>query len=184
MKRLLRLLMFSWTALVAALVFADIGGPVRIGLTVAWLAIAPGLAVITLLGFSGVLTRFLLTVPLSLCLAAVVSAVLIYSGLSSWELGMSVLVSLTIAALVVELAPPQVDLSIRETRITHLRGKLADPSRQAQLVASLQDGATLSEAADSAGISVSTLKRGMRRSDVLRRAVEVASPIGPEEGDL
>ena len=73
---------------------------------------------------------------------------------------------------------------MHETAITHLRGKLADPSRQAQLVASLQDGATLSEAADAAGISVSTLQRGMRRSDVLRRAVEVASPVGLEEGDL
>lgn len=180
-KRLFRLLLFGWTAVVAGLVFADIGGPVRIGLTVAWLALAPGLAVTGWLGFSGFITRLFLSIPFSLCLAAVVSGVLVYAGLPSWDLGMSILVSATLAVLIVDLAPPQVELSMHETANPHLRGKLADPSRQAQLVASLQDGATLAEAADEAGISVSTLQRGMRRSDVLRRAVDVAGDTGVDE---
>jgi hypothetical protein len=183
-KRVFRLLMFGWTALVAGLVFSEFGGPIQIGLTVAWLALAPGLAIIALLGFSGLLTRLLLSIPLSLCLAAVVSALLVYAGIASWELGMSILVSGTVAALIIDLAPPQVELPIHETTTTHLRGKLAEPSRQAQLVTSLQDGATLAEAADEAGVSVSTLQRGMRRSAVLRRAVEVASTTGLDELDL
>jgi hypothetical protein len=182
-RRLLRLLMFGWTAVVLGMVFADFGGPIRIGLTVAWLALAPGLAITALFGFSGVLTRLFLSVPLSLCLAAVVSALLVYAGVPSWELGMSILVSVTVSALIIELAPPQVDLSMHETGTTHLSGKLAEPSRQAQLVTSLQDGASLTEAADEAGVSVSTLQRGMRRSDVLRRAVEVATATGLQEPD-
>ncbi len=183
-RRLFRALMFGWTAAVAVLVFADVAGPVRIGLTVTWLAVAPGLAIVALFGFRGVLTRLLLAIPLSLCLAAVVSAVLVYAGMPSWELGMSILVSGTLAALIAELAPPQVDLAMHETGTTHLSGKLAEPSRQAQLVASLQDGATLAEAADEAGVSASTLHRGMRRSIVLRRAVQVASATGLEEPAL
>ena len=184
MRRLFRLLMFGWTAVVAALVFVDFAGPVRIGLTVAWLALAPGLAITALLGFNGLLTRLFLSVPLSLCLAAVVSALLVYGGFPSWELGMSILLSVTMAALIIDLAPPQVELSMHETATTHLSGKLSEPSRQAQLVTSLQDGATLAEAADEAGVSVSTLQRGMRRSEVLRRAVEVAGATGLEEPEV
>ena len=54
-------------------------------------------------------------------------------------------------------------------------GKLDDETRQARLVEELLAGGTLAEAAEAAGVSMRTLQRSLRRSDALRRAVEVAS---------
>jgi hypothetical protein len=183
MRRLELLLLFGWTAVSAGLVFGDVEGPLRTWLALTWVSLVPGLALTGLIGVSGILLRLFMAVPVSLAMAAIVSGVLVYAGLPSWELGMSILVSLCIAMLILDLAPPRLAFNLAPGSTAEVRGKLADGHRQARLLDSLLAGATMAEAAEAAGISLSTLQRGLRQSDALRRAVEVAERTGYEDGD-
>jgi hypothetical protein len=178
MRRLELVFLFAWTAVTAGFVFADVPGGLRTALSLTWLSLAPGLAFTRLIGLSGLTIRLVIAIPVSLALAAIVSAVLVYARLPSWELGMSVLVSICVAILIAHLAPPRLATSLLSGPPDGISGKLSEEGRQARLVDSLLGGATLHEAANAAGISFSTLQRAMRRSDQLRRAVDVASRTG------
>jgi hypothetical protein len=184
MRRLELLLLFTWTAVAAGFAFADVQGGMRTFLTLTWLAVAPGLAFTRLMGLTELTTRLVIAIPLSLALAAVVSGVLVYAGLPSWELGMSILVTICVALLIAELAPPRLAIGLPVAQADGLSGKLADEARQARLMDALLGGATLSEAAKAAGISMSTLQRALRRSDTLRRAIDVAGRTGYRDAQL
>jgi hypothetical protein len=167
-------LLLAWTMITAALVFGDAEGLLRTTVALTWVAIAPGLALGRLAGFDLVM-RLVTAVPVSLCLAAAVSAALIYAGLHSWEVATTVLISITVGAVILRLAPPRVRVRLGSSSSDNLRGKLAEEPRQARLVESLQEGGSLVDAAEAAGVSMSTLRKQLRASDALRRAVEVAS---------
>lgn len=180
MRRLELFFLFGWTAVTAGFAFADAQGAVRALLSLTWLAIAPGLAFTRLIGLTELITRLVVAIPLSLALAAVVSGVLVYAGLPSWELGLSILVCICVAFLIAELAPPRLAIGLPVVG-AGLSGKLADEARQARLMDALLGGATLSEAASAAGVSMSTLQRALRRSETLRRAVDVAGRTGYQD---
>lgn len=167
-------LLLAWTMVTAAMVFGDAEGPVRTAVALTWLSFAPGLALGRLTGFD-LPMRLLTAVPVSLCLAAAVSAALIYAGLPSWEVATTVLISITVGAVILTLAPLRARADLQSPAADDLRGKLAEEPRQARLVETLLDGGTLTEAAQAAGVSMSTLRARLRASEALRRAVEVAS---------
>jgi hypothetical protein len=173
MSRFEPTLLLAWTMLTAALVFGEIGGPVRVAFALTFLGVAPGLAVTRLCGFTDLETRLLVAVPVSLAVTAIVSGVLVYVGLPSWDLGLSIMISLTVAAVIADLARPE--LGLGRVHELQLPGKLDDETRQARMVDALQAGGSLSDAAEAAGVSRSTLYRSLRRSEALRRAVEIAS---------
>ena len=175
MSRLEAPLMLAATMVTAALVFGDVHGPARTTVALLWLSLAPGLAFTQLAGFREMGIRLVLAVPFSLALAAVTSGVLVYAGIPSWELGMSVLLSLTVAAVILHLAPPRLNVRLGWEAATDVRGKLAEEPRQARMVEALLAGGTLADAAEAAGVSLVTLRRRLRSSEALRRAVEVAS---------
>ena len=175
MRRLEPPLLLAWRLVTAALVFGEVQGPLRTTVALTWLSLAPGLAFAMLTGLTGLVSRILLGVPVSLCLVAVVSGVLVYAGIPSWELGMSVLLSLTVAAVILHLAPPRLNVRLGWEAATDVRGKLAEEPRQARMVEALLAGGTLADAAEAAGVSLVTLRRRLRSSEALRRAVEVAS---------
>jgi hypothetical protein len=122
----------------------------------------------------GTRAQLLLAVPASLSLAAIVSGILVYAGAYSWQLGFVVLVALVVTCTTLSVAPLRA-LSRAPLGPANLTGKLADEERQATLLHSLQRGATLNQAAEAAGISPATLRRRLRSSEVLRRAVELSS---------
>lgn len=166
-------ILLLWSMLTAALVFGDISGPLRTVVALGFLASVPGLAVTRLFGANDVEFRALTAIPISLAIEAVVSGALVYAGLPSWDLGMSIVLSLTIGVVIIGLVRPTLEL--RPTPDSRIPGKLGDGARQARLVDALLDGGSLAEAAGAAGVSPSTLYRTLRRSEVLRRAVDVAS---------
>jgi hypothetical protein len=165
-------LLLAWTMLTAALCFGDFDNVVRIGLAISFVGAVPGLALGRLFGLDREM-RWLTAIPLSLAVDAIVSGALVYLGVASWDLALSILISLAVAALIVDISPPELDLG----RMLDLPvpGKLDDEARQARLVEELLAGGSLAEAAEAAGVSVRTLQRSLRRSAALRRAVEVAS---------
>jgi len=166
-------LLLTWTMLTAALVFGELGGPVRVIFALTFLGAVPGLAVTRLVGFSDLEARLLVAVPLSLSISAIVSGALVYLGVPSWDLGLSILISLTVAAVIADLA--RLELGLGRVDDLQLPGKLDDEARQARLVDALQAGGSLADAAEAAGVSRSTVYRSLRRSAALRRAVDVAS---------
>jgi hypothetical protein len=129
------------------------------------------LAVIRLAHLPGLGMRVFLAVPVSLCLAALVSGVLVYAGVPSWNLGLSILISVTVAAVIVDIAEPVFpELLAEETGPRRLDSE----ERQALLIGSLLSGASIQEAARAAHVSLSTVYRESHRSDRLRRAMDLA----------
>jgi hypothetical protein len=175
MRRFEPALLLTWTMLTAAVCFGDLDSPVRVAFAVSFLGAVPGLALGRLFGLSGE-ARWLMTVPLSLALGAVVSGLLVYVGYPSWNLALSILISISVAALIVDISQPELDLE--RTLEFPVPGKLDDETRQVRLVEALLAGGSMAEAAEAAGVSVRTLQRSLRRSDALRRAIEVASHGG------
>jgi hypothetical protein len=161
-----------WSMIAAALAFGDVEHPIRSALVLGFLAFVPGWALVRLLGFEDYMSRLLLALPTSLGLAAVVSAALVYAGLTSWDLALSVLIAVAVGAVSLDLAHPRI-LAPRASRSS--KRKLDDENRQAALIRTLMDGGTLIEAADAAGVSMATLQRALRSSDQLRLAASVAS---------
>ena len=165
-------LLLLWTMITAALAFSDLQSPIRSAFALTFLAFVPGLALLRLVGFEDYTVRLLLALPTSLALAAIVSATLVYSGLPSWDLGLSVLVAIAVGAVALDLAHPVI-LGSRTAPVP--KRKLDDESRQAALIRALMDGGTLKQAADAAGVSMATLQRALRASNRLRSAASVAS---------
>jgi hypothetical protein len=163
--------LLAWTMITAALSFGDVQHPMRGAFALVFLALVPGLTITRVLGFKPA-DRLLLALPVSVSLAAVISAVLVYSAYPSWDLGLSMLMALTVGAVALDLARGAVP---SEEPARPPRVKLEDESRQARLIESLGQGKTLSEAAEAAGVTVVTLQRTMRRSDRLRMAVSVVT---------
>jgi hypothetical protein len=168
-------LLLAWSMVTAALVFGDIGSPVRTALAFGWLMLVPGLTLTRLIEVRELPIRLVIAVPLSLALDAAVSGVLVYAGLPSWEVGMSILISISVAAVILDLAPPRPGLRLVWNPAGDLRGKLAEESRQARMVEALLAGGTLGDAAEAAGVSIATLRRRLGTSEALRRAAEVAA---------
>lgn len=173
MRRLEPTLLLAWTMFTSAFVFGDFSGPFRVVFALVFLGVVPGLAFARLVRFTDPEVRLLTAIPLSLAFDAIVSGALVYFGVPSWDLGLSILVSLVVAALVIDLARPEIGLGpVPQLQVP---GKLDDEARQARLVDVLLAGGTLADGAAAAGVSRSTLTRALRRSEALRRAVEVAS---------
>jgi hypothetical protein len=130
------------------------------------------LAILRLLGFESHVSRLLLALPTSLSLAALVSAILVYSGLPAWSLGLSALLAMTVGAIALDLARGPIT---SEDRPRTARTKLEDEARQVALIDTFMEGGTLADAAEAAGVSLTTLHRALQSSERLRRAVSVAS---------
>lgn len=156
----------------AVLVFGDVHHPVRATVSLIFVAFVPGLAILRLIGLRDLEMTILLAIPLSLSLDAAMSAVLVYAGLSAWNLGLSILLSVTVGAVILDVARPRV-AAVRSPR--HVGGKLEDEVRQAEVVRALLDGGSLADAAEAARVDVTTLQRAIRRSPAFRSAVAVAS---------
>lgn len=172
MSRYEPVVLLTWSMLTAALVFGDFTGPFRTVLAISFLAFAPGLALLRVLGLADWLGRALLALPLSLALEAALSGMLVYAGAPSWDLALTFMLAITIGAVIVEIARPA--LSFTRSHAT-VPGKLDDEDRQAQLVTEIMTGGSLNDAAVASGVSRQTLVRALNRSEALRRAVEVAS---------
>ena len=87
--------------------------------------------------------------PLSLSIAALVGGILVYSGFPSWDLALTLLISLTVAGVIVDLVRPRVVMiPMPDLRVP---GKLNDEDRQARLMQSLLEGGSLDDAAAAAG---------------------------------
>jgi hypothetical protein len=170
MLRLEPALLIAWTMATAAMSFSGVQHPLRTLFALAFLAFVPGLAVIRLARLDGHGVRLLLAVPTSLAITAFVSAVLVYAGAPSWDLGLAGLMALTLGAIALDLARPSF---ARERPVP--RRKLDDESRQAALIHALVDGGSLSDAAAAAGVSAATLQRALERSNRLRLAVLAAT---------
>jgi hypothetical protein len=164
-------ILLAWSMVTAALSLGDVQHPIRSTFTLVFLGVIPGLAITRVLRLR-LADRFLLAVPISLSLAALTSAVLVYSGYPSWDLGLSLLLAAAIGAITLDLARASITA---DRAVQTSRTNLDDETRQAQLIASLMKGGTLAEAAEAAGVSNATLQRALRRSDRLRMAVSVAS---------
>jgi transposase-like protein len=159
------------TMFTAALVFGDFETPVRTVFALVFLTLVPGLALMRLAHLPGLGMRIFLAVPVSLCLAALVSGVLVYAGVPSWDLGVSILISVTVAAVIVDIAEPIIPEFLAEE--TGPR-RLDSEERQALLMRSLLGGASIQEAAHAAQVSPATVHREIRRSERLRRAIDLA----------
>lgn len=179
MSRFEPLLLLVWTAVAAGLVFGGFEGPVRIGVSLAFLAMAPGWAVLRMARIGDITARLLLVVPLSLGIDAITAGVLVYAGVPSWDLGLTIIASVVIAAVILDLVRPHIVLPTERDWGT--TGKLSDEQRQARVLDALLAGHSLADAADAAGISRTTLVRAMSRSDALRRSVEIASGQPPPD---
>ena len=95
------------------------------------------------------------------------------SGVPSWNLALTILISLSVAGVIVDLVRPRlVVLPMPDLRVP---GKLNDEERQARLMQTLLEGGSLDDAAAAAGVSRATLMRSMKRSPALRRAMDIAS---------
>jgi hypothetical protein len=170
----------TMTMFTAALVFGNFETPVRTVFALVFLTVVPGLAVIRLAHLPGLGMRVFLAVPVSLCLAALVSGVLVYASVPSWNLGLSILISVTVAAVIVDIAEPVIpELLAEETGPRRLDSE----ERQALLIGSLLSGASIQEAARAAHVSLSTVYRESHRSDRLRRAMDLARR-GPLDVDV
>ena len=163
----------------AALAFSNVEHPIRTIFTLVFITFVPGLAIIRLVHLEGLTIRLLLAPPTSLAVAALVSAILVYSGIPSWNLGLSALVSLTVGLVVADFARRDVEF---EPHVP--RRKLDDEARQAALVQTLLDGGTLADAASAAGVSTATLRRALHRSTPLRGAVRVATHGESDRSEL
>ena len=171
--RLEPLVVLAWTAVTAAMVFGDLQGVPRIFFAIVFVAVVPGLVAVRLMGFGDLMTRVLIAVPLSLSIAALVGGILVYAGGPSWDLALTLLISLTVAGVIVDLVRPRVVMiPMPDLRVP---GKLNDEDRQARLMQSLLEGGSLDDAAAAAGVSRTTLIRSMKRSAALLRAMEIAS---------
>jgi len=177
--RLEPMLLIAWTMATAALAFSNVDHPIRTLFALVFVSFVPGLAIIRMAHFEGLAIRLLLAIPTSLSAAALVSAVLVYSGVPSWNLGLSALVSLTVGFVIADFARGSVQ---RETYAS--RRKLDDETRQEALVQAFVEGGTLSDAAAAAGVSTATLRRALRSSNRLRYAVRVATHGESDRSDL
>jgi hypothetical protein len=172
MRRYEPALLLACTMSAAGLSFADIQHPVRTAVTLFFLAFVPGLAITRAIRLEGLEARLVLAVPTSLGLAAVVSAAFVYFGVPSWDLGLSVLISITVGAVAADLARGAIPAH-RAGRFN--RSKLDDEGRQAAIVHTLVEGGSLADAAQAAAVSTATLQRALQRSKRLRMAASVAS---------
>lgn len=85
------------TAAASAAMFADVRGPLRPGLVLAFLTIGPGLAWARSLRLRDPIVLGTVAVALSLSLDALVAIAMLYGGVWSPEGGMVVLAALTVA---------------------------------------------------------------------------------------
>lgn len=162
--------LIAWASVTAALTYADVHHPIRSLFALVFFAFVPGLAVVRLCRFGGLGARLLLAAPTSLALAAVVSAVLTYSGIPMWNLGLGILIIITAAFVALDIL-----LRSRWHEGTVPRRKLDDEARQAAMIQVLLAGGSISEAAGAAGVHPATLRRALRRSSRLSMAVSVAT---------
>jgi hypothetical protein len=179
MSRFEPAVLITWTMATAAVSLADVHHPIRTVIVMVFLAFVPGLAIVRFARIGGYGVRLLLALPTSLSLAAVVSAVLVYSGVPTWDLGLAALLSVTVGFVLLDVARPSI---LREQSV--VRRKLDDESRQAALLQTLIDGGSMSDAARAAGVSPATLRRALQRSNRLRLAVSVATHRQSESPDF
>lgn len=95
-------------AAVGGLAVGGVGTPLRPIVTLGFLAVGPGLAIVRLLRIGDFLTEIVLSVAFSLALSTLVAGTMLYAGLWSpgWSLGLLLAVSGIGAAL--QLATPRV----------------------------------------------------------------------------
>ncbi len=160
------------TMVAAALVFGDFDTPLRPIFAIGFVAVAPGLAIAQLIGITGLAIRLFLAIPISLAISTLVAGAMTYAGITSWNFGLTIIMSLAIGAVILDIGRSGI-VHAAARRATARR--LTDEDRQERLISSLRQGSTLAEAARAAGVSQTTVHRELRRSDSLRRAVEVAS---------
>jgi hypothetical protein len=97
-----------WAALVVAVVFADVEGPLRPVLVLSFLLVCPGLALVRLLRITDRVTEITLAVAVSLALNTIVPGVMLYLGAWSPRIGLLILIAIMAAATAYEAALPRV----------------------------------------------------------------------------
>ena len=181
LRRLEPPLLLGLSMLTAALMFGGFHHPLRTVIALIFLAFVPGLAFLRLVKLTEPVMTVLLAVPVSLGLDAALSAILVYAGIPSWDLGLSLLISFAVGALIVDLVKPTIAIGPSAPKLS---GLLGDEARQARLIGSFLRGASFGDACEAANVSPTTLRRALQRSPDLRRAVTVATQGGLElEGD-
>ena len=165
-------LLLGLSMLTAALSYGGFHHPLRTVIALIFLAFAPGLAFLRLAKLTDPAMTVLLALPVSLGVDAAVSAFLVYAGFPSWDLALSLLISLVVGVLIVDLVKPTMTVGPSQPKVG---GLLGDEARQARLIGSLLRGASVGDACEAANVSQATLRRALQRSPDLRRAVAVAT---------
>jgi uncharacterized membrane protein len=112
-------------------VFADGHGPVRVGLAFAFLMLVPGWALLRVTGLQMTTSaRIGMAVGLSICVDMLVATGLLYARVWSAALGLTVIVAVVVASVLMDL--PSARMAIRSAlrrafaRLEEFRGTSAD----------------------------------------------------------
>ena len=87
--------------LATMLVLTDARAAVRAIVVLPFLLVGPGLAVVELIGLSDVLERVVLAIAVSFALEVIVSLAMLYGGVWSASLGISILTGIAVVAAIV-----------------------------------------------------------------------------------
>lgn len=89
--------------LIGLMAFSNWQSPLRVWIALWFLVICPGMALQRLVGLRLPIQGWSLAIAFSLALDSLVGIILLYSGKWSWELGLGILVSLTIISAILDL---------------------------------------------------------------------------------
>ncbi|MHB0923436.1 MAG: hypothetical protein ACYC3H_05675 [Bellilinea sp.] len=95
--------LISSSLLIGLMAFSNWESPVRVWIALWFLVICPGMALQRLMGLRLGIQGWSLAIAFSLALDTLVGIILLYSGNWSWELGLGILVSLTIVSAILDL---------------------------------------------------------------------------------
>lgn len=95
--------LISSSLLIGLMALLNWQSPLRVWMALWFMVICPGMALQRLMGFRLSIQGWSLAIAFSLALDTLVGIILLYSGNWSWELGLGILVSLTIVSAILDL---------------------------------------------------------------------------------
>jgi hypothetical protein len=90
-------------AAVAVFYFGDVHSPLRALVALWFLGICPGMAFVRLLRLPGLLPEIVLAIALSIALDGIVTLIMVYTNIWSPDLGLIVLIGLSLIGVVLQL---------------------------------------------------------------------------------
>ena len=99
-------LLFS-TLAVSLAAFLDWQSPLRPLITLLFMAVCPGMALLRVFGLRLPVSGWTLAIAFSLALDSAVGIALLYAGRWSWQTGLIILISITVLCTLIDLLPRQ-----------------------------------------------------------------------------